>query len=169
MVKLQPFDTAQHLDNPEVMRWYLAEALESGDAKLFLRAVHNVARAKNMSKIAREIGMSRTSLYWGENTSPEFTTVLRLLDTLGIRLRVEPIADAPRKLGKRLIKAADEALAIARGGLDPKTYRVHRPDDDDAGRPLRLKIYRRPGPGMVRFRAVKASAKHRTAPARKKK
>jgi len=31
------------------------------------------------------------------------------------------------KLGKRLIKAADEALAIARGEADPNTYRVHVP------------------------------------------
>lgn len=90
MVKLQRFDTAQHLDNPEVISHYLTEALES--PKLFLRAVQNVARANNMSKIAREIGMSRTSLYWRENTSPEFTTVVKLLDTFGLRLLVEPIA-----------------------------------------------------------------------------
>jgi putative transcriptional regulator len=31
------------------------------------------------------------------------------------------------KLGKRLIKAAEEALAIARGEADPSTYRVHIP------------------------------------------
>jgi probable addiction module antidote protein len=116
MVKLQPFDSAQHLDNPEVINCYLGEALESGDVKLFLRAVQNVARANNMSKIAREIGMSRTSLYWGENTSPEFTTVLRLLEKLGMRLRVEPIADAPRPLGfKRLIRAAREGVVFGRG------------------------------------------------------
>jgi putative transcriptional regulator len=35
------------------------------------------------------------------------------------------------KLGKDLIQAADEALAIAGGGLDPKTYRVHIPKDID--------------------------------------
>jgi putative transcriptional regulator len=35
------------------------------------------------------------------------------------------------KLGKRLIKAADEALAIARGEADPKTYRVHVPTEID--------------------------------------
>lgn len=116
MVKLQPFDTARHLDNPEVIAHYLAEAMQSGDGKLILRAMQNVARANNMSKIARETGMSRTSLYWRENTSPEFTTVLKLLASLGVRLRAEPIAkDAPRKLGKRLIQAAREGVAFARG------------------------------------------------------
>ena len=97
MVKLQPFDTARHLDNPEVITHYLAEAFQTRDNKLILRAIQNVARANNMSKIARETGMSRTSLYWRENTSPEFTTVLKVLDRIGMRLRVEPIAKgAPR-------------------------------------------------------------------------
>jgi putative transcriptional regulator len=35
------------------------------------------------------------------------------------------------KLGKRLIAAADEALAIARGEADPETYNVHVPADID--------------------------------------
>ena len=35
------------------------------------------------------------------------------------------------KLGKRLIKAADEARAIARGEADPSTYRVYVPADVD--------------------------------------
>jgi probable addiction module antidote protein len=134
MVKLQPFDTARHLDNPEVIHWYLAEALQTGDVRLFLRAVQNVARANNMSKIARETAMSRTSLYWGENTSPEFTTVMKVLERLGVRLRVEPIAKAtPRKLGKRLFQATREAAAFAHRD-DPKTYRVHTHDDDAAVR-----------------------------------
>ena len=93
MVKIAPFDTARHLDNPEVIAYYLAEAFQTFDSRLILRAIQNVARASNMSKIARETGMSRTSLYWGKNTSPEFTTVLKVLDTLGIRL--EPIAQKP--------------------------------------------------------------------------
>jgi hypothetical protein len=35
------------------------------------------------------------------------------------------------KLGKRLIQAAREGVAIARGELDPGTYRVHHAPDDD--------------------------------------
>ena len=94
MIKTQPFDTTHHLDNPEVISHYLAEALQSGDAKLILRAILNIARAGNMSKIARATGLSRTSLYWRENTSPEFTTVLKVLAARGVRLRAEP--DVPR-------------------------------------------------------------------------
>jgi probable addiction module antidote protein len=90
MVKLQPFDTARHLDNPEVISHYLAEAFQTRDSKLILRAIRNVVRAGNMSKVARATGMSRTSLYWREDTSPEFTTVLKVLAARGVRLRAEP-------------------------------------------------------------------------------
>jgi|SRR5262245_10006821 len=97
MVKLQSFDTARHLDNPEVISSYLTEALQTGDGKLILRAVQNVLRAGNMSKIARDTDMSRTSLYWPEDRSPEFTTVLKVLAARGVRLRAEPESEARRK------------------------------------------------------------------------
>jgi len=106
-----------------------------GDSKVILNAIRNVMRAGNMSRIARKTGLSRTSLYWGKNASPEFTTVLKVLDARGVRLRVEPIGKAaPSKFGKRLSRAAREGVAIARGELDPATYRLHYDDDADAGR-----------------------------------
>ncbi len=43
------------------------------------------------------------------------------------------------KLGKRLIEAAEEALAIARGEADPSTYRVHIPAEIDT-RAIRQKL-----------------------------
>src|SRR5262249_45032846 len=98
MVKIEPFDTARHLDNPEVVAHYLAEAFQTRDSKLILRAVSNVVRAgriKKVAKIARETGLSRTSLYWKEKASPEFTTVLRILDSVGVQL--EPVAKPPKR------------------------------------------------------------------------
>ena len=128
MVKLQAFDTARHLDNPEVISHYLAEAFQSRDGKLMLRAIQNVARAGKIAKIASATGMSRTSLYWRENTSPEFTTVLKVLNALGVRL--EPTPKDTRKIGKRLVRAAQEAVAIAtHGGKGRKAtrYRIILP------------------------------------------
>jgi putative transcriptional regulator len=43
------------------------------------------------------------------------------------------------KLGKRMIKAMDEAIAIAKGEADPSTYRVHVPSSIDV-RAVRLKL-----------------------------
>jgi len=60
MVKIEPFDTAHHLDNPEVISHYLAEALETGDHKLIVRAVTNVLRASRIADTASTTGLSRT-------------------------------------------------------------------------------------------------------------
>src|SRR6202521_1770889 len=43
------------------------------------------------------------------------------------------------KLGKRLLKAAKSARAIARGEADPTTYKVHVPTDVDV-RAIRTKL-----------------------------
>jgi hypothetical protein len=66
------------------------------------------------------------------------------------------------KLGKRLIQAAREGAAIARGELDPATYRVHHDDDADAGR-SRVSFMHQSGAGM--FGGRKARAWKRIAPA----
>jgi probable addiction module antidote protein len=87
MPKTRPFDPADHLDNPKVIAAYLNEAFQTGDSAEILAAVQNVARAGNLAALARETGLSRTSLYWGnKKTSPEFTTVLRVLAARGVRL-----------------------------------------------------------------------------------
>jgi putative addiction module killer protein/probable addiction module antidote protein len=97
------FDTARHLDNPEVIAHYLAEAFQTHDNGLIVRAIGNVVRAgriKTISEIARETGLSRTSLYWKEKTSPEFTTVLEVLGAVGVRLEPTP-ARPPRSPGRK--------------------------------------------------------------------
>ena len=117
MVKVEPFDTARHLDNPEVIAHYLTEAFQTRDSKLILRAISNVVRAgriKPVSKIARETGLSRTSLYWKEKASPEFTTVLKVLDSVGVQLT--PIA----RRGERRLRPA--ALAGGRGAPARKPH-----------------------------------------------
>ena len=79
-----------------IRRWLASrEGVRAGlyRSKLILRAISNVVRAgriKPVSKIARETGLSRTSLYWKEKASPEFTTVLKVLDSVGVQLT--PIA-----------------------------------------------------------------------------
>jgi hypothetical protein len=75
--------------------------------------------------------------------------------------------DVVSKFEKRLIQAAKEAVAFARGELDPKTYRVHAPADDNASHRVpagALKIYHKSGPGRFVSRKV---TRHRVA--RKKK
>jgi probable addiction module antidote protein len=52
--KFSPFDAADYLDNEEVIAEYLATAFEDPDPEVFMRAVSNVARAREIAKVARD-------------------------------------------------------------------------------------------------------------------
>ena len=95
----QPWDPAQHLEDPADMAAYLEAALETGDAALVAAALGDIARAKGMTQIAREAGLGRESLYksLSSNGNPELGTVLRVIQTLGLRLRAEPALAGARK------------------------------------------------------------------------
>jgi len=55
------------------------------------RSVGDIARAKGMTDVARDAGLSRESLYraLSENGNPGFSTVLRVVRALGLRFRVD--------------------------------------------------------------------------------
>jgi len=87
------YDVAEHLRTPEEMAAYLEACMEEaqGDAAFVARALGNIARAKGMSQVARDAGLSRESLYKalsGERT-PSFETVLKVVGALGLRLHAE--------------------------------------------------------------------------------
>lgn len=94
-VKTSEFDVAEHLRTPEEMAAYLEACFEDPDvdAALISRALGDIARAKGMSQVARDAGLSRESLYkaLSGDRSPGFDTVLRVTRALGIQLH----ADAP--------------------------------------------------------------------------
>jgi probable addiction module antidote protein len=94
MVKTTPFDAAEFLDSPEAIAEYLTEAFSDGDAAFISRAIGTAARAHGMAEVAREAGLSRENLYRSLNgeTRPEFDTVLRVLDALGLKLEAKPKA-----------------------------------------------------------------------------
>jgi probable addiction module antidote protein len=96
MVKTKPFDAADFLETEEDVVAYLTEALASGDAGIVAQALGSAARARGMSRIARDAGLSRESLYRALSAegNPELATVLRIVDALGLRLTAEPAAKA---------------------------------------------------------------------------
>jgi len=91
--KTIPYDVAEQLRTPEEMAAYLdawlAEAPE--DAAGIARALGDIARAKGMSQVAREAGLSRESLYkaLSEGGNPTLATVLKVAKALGLRLHAE--------------------------------------------------------------------------------
>ncbi len=89
------YDVAEHLRTPEEMAAYLDACFEEadGDANFIAKALGDIARAKGMTQVARDAGLSRESLYKalsGER-SPEFDTVLKVMRALGLRLHAEPM------------------------------------------------------------------------------
>jgi probable addiction module antidote protein len=86
------FDVAEYLDSPEVVAEYLNEALQSGNVELIYKAIDNIARARGMTWIAREAGLSRENLYkaLSGETSPEFATIMKVLGALGMQIVAQP-------------------------------------------------------------------------------
>jgi probable addiction module antidote protein len=87
------YDVAEHLRTPEEMAAYLEACLDEadGDAAFIAKALGDIARAKGMSQVARDAGLSRESLYKalsGER-SPGFDTILKVVAALGLKLHAE--------------------------------------------------------------------------------
>ena len=87
------YDVAEHLRTPEEMAAYLEACLEEadGDAAFVAKALGDIARARGMTQVARDSGLSRESLYKalsGERT-PSFDTILKVIGALGITLHAE--------------------------------------------------------------------------------
>ena len=87
--KTKRWDAAEHLETSQDMAAYLEAALEQGDPTLVSAALGDIARAKGMMNIARKTGLGRESLYkaLSPEGNPEFSTVLKVVKALGLRLR----------------------------------------------------------------------------------
>jgi len=94
--KFVPFDASNFLGSDEAIKDYLEDALDSNDARVIAGAIGDVARAKGMSAIAKETGMSRESLYraLSGDGNPQLSTVLKVLEAMGLKLSVEPAPKA---------------------------------------------------------------------------
>lgn len=92
-VKTTPYDVAEHLRTPAEMAAYLDAWLQESpdDAAGIARALGDIARAKGMSRVARDAGLSRESLYRALSAggNPSFATVLKVAKALGVQLHAE--------------------------------------------------------------------------------
>jgi probable addiction module antidote protein len=86
--RTKKWDAAEHLKTDEDMAAYLEAALEENDPVLVAAALGDIARAKGMSELARQTGLGRESLYkaLSPGGNPEFSTVLKVVKALGLRL-----------------------------------------------------------------------------------
>ena len=91
-LETHPYDSARYLDSDEAIAGFLDEACQIGDAAFIAHALGVVARARGMTQVAKDAGLSRESLYraLGDNGNPEFSTVLKVAKALGLKLTMTP-------------------------------------------------------------------------------
>jgi probable addiction module antidote protein len=89
-LKLRKWDVVDHLKTDEDCRLYLLACFEEAgdDASFIAKALGDIARAKGMTRLAKDTGLGRESLYKalsGEG-DPRFGTILKVLHALGMGL-----------------------------------------------------------------------------------
>ena len=89
MSSLTTFDISQYLDSNEMIAEYLTQVLRDGDTNELLQAIGAIAKARGMTQIAKDTGLGRESLYktFSNGSKPRFDTVMRVLDSLGVKLQ----------------------------------------------------------------------------------
>jgi probable addiction module antidote protein len=98
-VVLQEFDAAEFLTDERKVLAYLREALSTGDARVLVAALGDVARCKGMSRLSRSTGLGRENLYkaLSAQTNPRIETVFRVASALGMRFDLRWSPDRTRK------------------------------------------------------------------------
>jgi probable addiction module antidote protein len=87
-LKTHPFDAADAIDTPEEQASLLADAFASGDAQVVTAALGLIARARGITKVARETGLSREALYkaTGADGNPTLATLMGIMRAAGLKL-----------------------------------------------------------------------------------
>ncbi len=90
MKRATAYDAAEFLETDEEIVAYLNAALEDGDPALLSAALGDIARARGMSQLARDTGITRDGLYkaLSPTGNPSFSTVQKVVNALGYRLGV---------------------------------------------------------------------------------
>ncbi|RCW83724.1 addiction module antidote protein [Phyllobacterium bourgognense] len=86
----KPWDITEHLDTPEAIAAYVEAAFEDGDPALITAVIGDVARARGMTQLARDAGVSRETIYkaFSEGGNPTLETLTGVIRALGLKLAV---------------------------------------------------------------------------------
>lgn len=89
-IETTEWNATEYLASDEAIAAYLEAALEDGDPKVVAVALGNIAKAKGMTSIARESGVTREALYkaLSEKGDPKLSTLLGVIKAIGLRFTV---------------------------------------------------------------------------------
>lgn len=93
-LKTERWDVTEFLDSEEKVNAYIEAAFEDGDPVIIKKALGEVARARGMSAIARDAGVTREALYkaLSENGDPRLSTLTGVMKALGLKLQAAKVA-----------------------------------------------------------------------------
>ena len=92
-IKTRPFDMANYLHSEAEIAEYLRQVLEDNDPAELAGALGDIARARGMTQLARDTGLSRESLYKslsGER-APSSDTLFKVIHAMGFKLSLAPV------------------------------------------------------------------------------
>ncbi|MGX5832009.1 addiction module antidote protein [Mesorhizobium sp. 43Arga] len=92
-IETTKWDSSEFLDSEESIFAYIEAAFEDGDPELIKHALGNVARARGMTAIAKEAGVTREALYkaLSDRGDPKLSTLLGVMKALGLHLTARPV------------------------------------------------------------------------------
>ncbi|TPE55292.1 putative addiction module antidote protein [Maribrevibacterium harenarium] len=87
------FDIADYLESDEDIQAFLLEAIQDGSSEHLLHCLNVAAKAKGMTEVAKQAGVTRASLYKSltENANPKLDTIVRLLAVFNCQLSITPL------------------------------------------------------------------------------
>ena len=89
------WNSADYIKTEEDARRLLEAAADEdpGDGSVIRAVLNAIARAQNMSALARDADVNRANLYkaLSEEGNPSFATVMKITRALGLRVRLEPV------------------------------------------------------------------------------
>ncbi len=92
--KFSRWDSSDYLNTEEDIALYFESCLEEdpGDGSLIRAALGDIARARGMSQLARDTGLTREGLYkaLSADGNPEFSTVMKVIKALGLKMHADP-------------------------------------------------------------------------------
>jgi len=95
-IAIREFDAARYLDSEEAISEYLTACLEDFSLDAFLLALGDVARARGMTQLAKDTGLTRASLYktLSPGNKPQFETIVKITNALGVPISIKQAGES---------------------------------------------------------------------------
>lgn len=106
--KLTTLDLSEGLASDEAIAIFMEDAFETSDASYIAHAIGVVARARGMTQLARDTGLSREQLYrsFSEEGNPTLKTTLAVMKALGLNLTTKALRPAGKTTTRKTVKGA---------------------------------------------------------------